>query len=232
MKYAFRPPGKVRLVQCCAERQSYDSIILELKAKHELRVMLDLTPSEVDRFMTKAMKQSMDSRYHQYIITSMDVHTVNVASWWPKNGTGAGKRPGVYGLRILDPSDGAVRGVIRDWNFGELLFGRRVDQRTLRTMNALIYDAVALLSRSFHDLDTSQAIETLNISCSITNPQAFWPYGGSLVSYMKMVQVKGLTGDVRLNERGARRDLVLDVVKIRENAFAKEASTLLSSERR
>ncbi|KAM7307970.1 hypothetical protein ISCGN_011605 [Ixodes scapularis] len=59
MKYAFRPPGKVRLVQCCAERQSYDSIILELKAKHELRVMLDLTPSEVDRFMTKVYPAKM-----------------------------------------------------------------------------------------------------------------------------------------------------------------------------
>ncbi|KAM7300443.1 glutamate receptor ionotropic, kainate 3-like [Ixodes scapularis] len=192
-----------------------------METAEKLEKKISAFEAPLDGGRKQAMKQSMDSRYHQYIITSMDVHTVNVASWWPKNGTGAGKRPGVYGLRILDPSDGAVRGVIRDWNFGELLFGRRVDQRTLRTMNALIYDAVALLSRSFHDLDTSQAIETLNISCSITNPQAFWPYGGSLVSYMKMVQVKGLTGDVRLNERGARRDLVLDVVKIRENAFAK-----------
>ncbi|KAG0414997.1 hypothetical protein HPB47_007840 [Ixodes persulcatus] len=59
MKYAFRPPGNVRLVQCCAERQSYDSIISELKAKHELRVMLDLTPSEVDRFMTKVYPAKM-----------------------------------------------------------------------------------------------------------------------------------------------------------------------------
>lgn len=74
---------------------------------------------------------------------------MNVASWWPKNGTGAGKRPGVYGLRILDPSDGAVRGVIRDWNFGELLFGRRVDQRTLRVSEAATKRSTAALNGLF-----------------------------------------------------------------------------------
>lgn len=49
-----------------------------------------------------------------------------------EKGGGSDAGPGVYGLQILNPSEAAVRSVVRDWNFGELLFGRRVDRKTLK----------------------------------------------------------------------------------------------------
>ncbi|XP_075750731.1 glutamate receptor ionotropic, kainate 3-like [Rhipicephalus microplus] len=239
LKYGQRPPAKVRLVQC-PDEGSYETVLKDLKRKRELRVLLDLDTVDVDAFMEKAVKESMTTPYHQYILTSMDLHTLH---WWrpqndqladtgPVRGLSTSPSPstgstpesataGVYGFRLLDPDQAGVHDVIRDWNFGELLFGRRVERSTLRTENALIYDAVSLLARSFHDLDSSQSIDTHRLSCWDPDAQGPWPHGRALVSYMKMVQFKGLTGDVHLDDQGRRKDFALDVIKLHSNGFEK-----------
>ncbi|KAH6928240.1 hypothetical protein HPB50_013033 [Hyalomma asiaticum] len=189
-----------------------------------------------------AVKGSMATSYHQYILTSMDLHTL---SWWrpqtdrpahtaeaqsppssssssPASGfTPAAATAGVYGFRLLDADQAAVHDVIREWNFGELLFGRRVGRTTLRTENALIYDVVSLLARSFHDLDRSQSIDTHRLSCWDPDAQGPWPHGRALVSYMKMVQFNGLTGDVRLGDQGRRKEFSLEVMKLQPDGFQK-----------
>nr|XP_054922403.1 glutamate receptor ionotropic, kainate 3-like [Dermacentor andersoni] len=240
LKYGQRPPAKVRLLQC-SDQGSYDTVLQDLRRKRELRVLLDLSTAEINTFMKKAVKESMATPYHQYILASMDLHTL---SWWrpradrpadsagaealptppsssPASGSAAAAAAGVYGFRLLDPDQPAVHDVIRDWNFGELLFGRRVERATLKTENALIYDALSLLARSFHDLDRSQSIETHRLSCWDPDAQGPWPHGRALVSYMKMVQFKGLTGDMHLSDLGRRKDFALDVVKLQSNGFEK-----------
>ncbi|XP_077538967.1 glutamate receptor ionotropic, kainate 3-like [Haemaphysalis longicornis] len=238
IKYAHTPTAKVRLVQCSGEGElgGCGDVLKDLRRKRELRLLLDLTAADADAFMKRAVKESMVTPYHQYILTSMDLHTL---SWWREgqrskrgsakaDATTEAPQParrettaGVYGFRLLDPEQRAVHEVIREWNFGELLFGRRVERSTLSMENALIYDAVSLLARSFHDLDRSQSIETHRLSCWDPDAQGPWPHGRSLVSYMKMVQVKGLTGDVRLGEQGNRRDFTLDIVKLQSTGFQK-----------
>lgn len=51
LKYAFRPPGKVRLVHCCGGKQTFASILSDLRVKRELRILLHLPTSELDTFM-------------------------------------------------------------------------------------------------------------------------------------------------------------------------------------
>ncbi|KAL1416535.1 hypothetical protein MTO96_027898 [Rhipicephalus appendiculatus] len=193
----------------------------------------DITRTVIEEFrqsaIAKAVKESMATPYHQYILTSMSDRPADTAGGLPtppssspaSEATPASATAGVYGFRLLDPDQASVHDVIRDWNFGELLFGRRVERSTLRTENALIYDAVSLLARSFHDLDRSQSIDTHRLSCWDPDAQGPWPHGRALVSYMKMVQFKGLTGDVRLGDQGRRKDFALDVIKLQSNGFRK-----------
>ena len=76
---------------------------------------------------------------------------------------------------------------------------------------ALIYDAVHLFSKALHDLDTSQQIDIHPLSCDSQNT---WPHGYSLINYMKIVEMKGLTNIIKFDNQGFRTDFALDIVDL------------------
>ncbi|XP_064489386.1 glutamate receptor ionotropic, kainate 2-like [Ornithodoros turicata] len=217
LKYSLHPPAKANLILCCEQENSLENVFKLLRGKREQRIILNLPHEDLSAFFSKAAEESMATEHHEYIVTTLDVHTLNTTAW-------RGLAAAVYGLRILDPQQPEVRIAIRDWNFGELLFGKRVDRTTIKTETALIYDAVALLARSLHDLDGSQTIYAMNLSCSKPGMPNVWPHGHSLVNYMKMVQLKGLTRNIRLDENGDRRNFLLDVLQFHDGEFIKAGS--------
>ena len=53
-----------------------------------------------------------------------------------------------------------------------------------QTETALMYDAALLFATALSELDRSQEVETVALSC---DSEATWQHGNSLINYMKLV---------------------------------------------
>jgi ionotropic glutamate receptor len=81
-----------------------------------------------------------------------------------------------------------------------------------------MYDAVHLFAKALHDLDTSQQIDIKPLSCDAVDT---WPHGYSLINYMKIVEMRGLTGVIKFDHQGFRSDFVLDIIELSKEGLKK-----------
>ena len=64
----------------------------------------------------------------------------------------------------------------------------------------------------------SKVISTEPLSCS---GEETWQHGNSLVNYMKLVEMDGLTGKVKFDKSGLRTDFTLDIVELKRHGLEK-----------
>ncbi|XP_067125930.1 glutamate receptor ionotropic, kainate 2-like [Centruroides vittatus] len=192
--------------------QTYRKLLKEARRNGESNIILDVSVQKLKQVFREAQEVGMLTEYHNYIITSLDFHTLDFKEFHSS-------RSNITAFRLVDPSRQQVANVIRDWIFGELRYGRPDKSRhVLKTDTALLYDAILLFSQALQDLDQSQPIQIFPIECTRSKVTT---YGRSVVSYMKMIHIEGLTGDVKFNDRGQRYDVTLDIVELHKGVVTK-----------
>ena len=66
-----------------------------------------------------------------------------------------------------------------------------------------------------------QVVITRPLSCS---GEETWQHGNSLVNYMKLVEMDGLTGKVKFDQVGLRTDFTLEIVELKRKGLTKIGS--------
>ena len=56
------------------------------------------------------------------------------------------------------------------------------------------------------------------LSCSSDDA---WEHGNSLINYMKMVEIEGLTGRIKFDPEGQRSDFELEIVELKKHGLDK-----------
>ena len=56
------------------------------------------------------------------------------------------------------------------------------------------------------------------LSCAA---EATWEHGNSLINYMKMADINGITGRVKFDENGERTDFELEIVELKKHGLDK-----------
>ncbi|XP_042864658.1 glutamate receptor ionotropic, kainate 2-like isoform X3 [Penaeus japonicus] len=193
----------------------YRPMLKDAKKAGVTHIVLDVERDNIFTVLKQAQQIGMMTSYHNYFITSLDLHTVDLEDF--RHGD-----TNITALTIVDPENPLVQQVIQDWVFGELRHGRNVEnpENTLKsspplsipqTEVALMYDAVQLFAKALDDLDRSRHIDITPLEC---DGDATWVHGNSLINYMKWVQVNGLTGLIKFDSEGFRRDVTLDIVEM------------------
>ncbi|XP_064105620.1 LOW QUALITY PROTEIN: glutamate receptor ionotropic, kainate 2-like [Macrobrachium nipponense] len=201
--------------------QDYRPMLKEAKKAGVTHVVLDVKRENIFRVLKQAQQIGMMTSYHNYFFTSLDLHTVEVEDF-RHGGTN------ITSMRIVDPENPLVQRVIHDWLFGQLRYGKSVEASAaelknsnmtfLKTEVALMYDAVQLFAKALDDLDRSRHIDITPLDC---DGDATWVHGNSLINYMKWVQVNGLTGLIKFDTEGFRRDVSLDIVELTKDGLIK-----------
>ena len=75
-----------------------------------------------------------------------------------------------------------------------------------------------MFAAALWSLDSSQEISLQPLSCSGENT---WQHGNSLINYMKLVEIRGLTGLVKFDQYGLRTDFTLDIVELHKSGLEK-----------
>ncbi|XP_023339114.1 glutamate receptor ionotropic, kainate 2 [Eurytemora carolleeae] len=196
-------------------------ILREVKQSGEIHIVLDCSHLRVQSLLKEAQVVGMMTAYHNYLITNLDLHLVNLEDF-KYSGTN------ITSFRLVDPSNPVVQSVVQTWMLGEKRFpGRNFPENILikediemsmKTETALMYDAVHLFAKALDELDQSQVITTKPLSC---HGMETWQHGNSLVNYMKLVEMAGLTGRIKFDSRGLRTDFELEIVELKKDGLQK-----------
>ncbi|XP_038213873.1 glutamate receptor ionotropic, kainate 2 isoform X1 [Zerene cesonia] len=210
------------------DSHDYRPLLKQIKNSAESHIVLDCATERIRDVLQQAQQIGMMSDYHSYLITSLDLHSVDLEEF-KYGGTN------ITALRLLDPERPEVQRVVRDWVYDEARKGRKLqlghtsakeNMTFIKTETALMYDAVHLFAKALHDLDTSQQIDVRPLSCEAEDT---WPHGYSLINYMKIVEMKGLTGVIKFDHQGFRSDFTLDIIELTRDGLQK-AGTWNASE--
>ncbi|KAK9498544.1 hypothetical protein O3M35_003153 [Rhynocoris fuscipes] len=199
------------------EGNDYRPLLKQIKNSAESHIVLDCSTDKIYNVLKQAQQIGMMSDYHSYLITSLDLQSVDLEEF-KYGGTN------ITALRLVDPNNVEVQRVVKDWVAAEQRQGRKLDITTpdlIPAETALMYDAVHLFAKALHDLDSSQRIDIKPLSCDAVDT---WPHGYSLINYMKIVEMRGLTGVIKFDNQGFRSNFELDIIELTKNGLQKIGS--------
>ncbi|XP_063982434.1 glutamate receptor ionotropic, kainate 1 isoform X2 [Diachasmimorpha longicaudata] len=216
-------------VRQLTEGDDYRPLLKQIKNSAESHIVLDCSTEKIHEVLKQAQQIGMMSDYHSYLITSLDLHSVDLEEF-KYGGTN------ITAFRLLDPEKPEIQNTILEWIYGEQRYGRHLQLgqgtnknniTTLKTEIALMYDAVHLFAEALHVLDSSQQIDIKQLSCDSSDT---WSHGYSLVNYMKIVEMTGLTGLIKFDHQGFRSDFMLDIIELNSKEGLKKIGTWNSTE--
>ncbi|XP_046399076.1 glutamate receptor ionotropic, kainate 2-like isoform X1 [Ischnura elegans] len=200
-------------VRQLGEGHDHRPLLKQIQASSESHILLDCSVEKILEVLTQAKEVKMMEDYQSYVITNLDLHTVDMEEF--RFG-----RTNITGFRMVDPQSKSIQNAVNDWQFGEMRSGRRINitANTVKTETALMYDAVRLFARAFVEMNRSSPINTTHLSC---DDPGKWEPGYKLINYMKFMELSGLTGYVRFDVDGRRVDFPLDIIELDRNGFVK-----------
>ncbi|GFQ72094.1 glutamate receptor ionotropic, kainate 2 [Trichonephila clavata] len=165
--YQFRPS------------HAYRDIFWRIKSAGESRIVLDVKRDTLRTVLKHAQQVGMMTESHNYLITSLDLHTIDMEDF--KYG-----KTNITGFRLVDENNADLQGLVVELNTKWSGAIRKLDFpiKTIRTETALMYDAVQLFAKALQDLDGSKSIYFPNISC---DSGLRGLDGSSIINFMKPV---------------------------------------------
>lgn len=214
---SFAQNHSVSLVQL-NPKLSFMKIMKDIGVTKQFNIILDIKTESLPALFREAREVNMMTYYHNYIITSLDLHTLDLAEF-------SNLQANITAFRLVDPDRPEVMNVLRDLKIGRALWrygGHNHSEPHVDTATALMYDAVTLLANGLHNADRiMHNLDLQSLNCDQPKP---WKHGSSLLDAMKMVTVKGLTGEVRLEQSGIREDFYMDVIELKSRGLTKVAT--------
>ena len=95
-------------------------LLKQIKNSAESHIVLDCSTDRIYDVLKQAQQIGMMSDYHSYLITSLDLHSVDLDEF-KYGGTN------ITAFRLVDPEKAELQKVVKDWIYGELRYGRKLD---------------------------------------------------------------------------------------------------------
>ncbi|XP_046399579.1 glutamate receptor ionotropic, kainate 2-like [Ischnura elegans] len=210
----YDPKGyTVTVRQLDDEDGNYRHVLRKIKRSGETNIVLDCSIDILYEVLKQAQQVGLMASHHNYIITNPDLHTLDLEPF-QYGGTN------ITGVQLIDPADPLVNTTLNEWRDFERAGKGRMDSgyhnitpSTLRMGTALMYDAVQLFGRALHQLDSSQHVAIKPLDCFT---QGNWEHGFSLINFMRVSEMKGLSGAIHFDNQGFRTNFVLNIVELTE----------------
>uniref|UniRef100_A0A061QLK3 Putative glutamate receptor n=1 Tax=Cupiennius salei TaxID=6928 RepID=A0A061QLK3_CUPSA len=169
----------------------------------DYQIVLDVPRKHLYDVLKAAQQVGMITEHQKYLITSLDLHTVDMEDFQYS-------KTNITGLRLVQEDTPGFQNLLQEVNNR---LTRRRDQpplTTLKTETALIYDSVKVLAVGLEQMDTAKHISVFPaISCNQMNKGVD---GTTLVNFMKNVETPGLSGVIKFDAEGFRSTVFLDIM--------------------
>ncbi|XP_044759039.1 glutamate receptor ionotropic, kainate 2 isoform X3 [Coccinella septempunctata] len=192
---------------------SYRAVLKEIKTKEIHNVVIDTKPENMPHFLKGILQLQMNDYKYHYLFTTFDLEAFDLEDF-------KYNFVNMTAFRVVDTQDLSVRELLRD--MAAFRSGRPdllpvLNSSYIQAEAALMYDSVYVFALGLQTLEQSHSLAYPNVSCDREQP---WDGGLSLINYINMVGLKGLSGPIEFKE-GRRIQFKLDLLKLKQHSLVK-----------
>ncbi|XP_055535887.1 glutamate receptor ionotropic, kainate 2-like isoform X2 [Wyeomyia smithii] len=190
---------------------NFRPVLRRVKLSEDKNIIFACSIESMPEVLKQAQQVGLLTDHHQIIITTPDLHTIDLEPY-QYSGTN------ITGIRMVDPEEEKIHQVTEFLNASQisrtLELNDGLNPATMRVDTALMYDAVLLFAEALRHLigtDPPHPLEPIPLKCDDENT---WKSGYSVLNYMKTSTVHGLTRAIKFDHEGRRSDFLLDIVEL------------------
>lgn len=170
--------------------------------------LLDCSIEILEEVLRQAQQVGLMTNKHHYIITNLDLHTIDLTPFQYSE-------TNITGMRFIDPESLDLQEVAAriydDDPLIQLIAGWKIQLEV-----TLIYDAILMFAEAFKQ---APLVPPQSLKCK--DPVGGWTSGQTVVNLMKGLDYPGLTGKIKFDNRGYRSNFGLEVIELREGGVTK-----------
>ena len=117
-------------VRQLSDSGDFRPLLKQIKNSAESHIVLDCSTEKIYEVLKQAQQIGMMSDYHSYLITSLDIHTINLEEF-KYGGTN------ITAFRLVDPENVEVQNAINNWVTGESRLGKKLDLKTQVSLKSI-----------------------------------------------------------------------------------------------
>ncbi|XP_075752069.1 glutamate receptor ionotropic, kainate 3-like [Rhipicephalus microplus] len=216
-----RPGGQPSIVSLRPLDEKVDPrrVMREVAKAGENNIVFDLTSNRLADVLRHAQKVGIMNEYHNFITTTLDLHTVDLSDF-QNSGTNLSGFVLVK-KELWEHDNAAVRDAYSRTGFHPMFNRQRASRKPIRTDAALTQDALDLLVRAVQRLASERTLaRPPSVQCHEPQASRHRPQSQAFVDAVKQAQISGLTGSIQVDSIGRRHNISLQVVRMKRWGLA------------
>ncbi|XP_077653878.1 glutamate receptor ionotropic, kainate 4 isoform X3 [Urocitellus parryii] len=184
-------------------------LLKEIRDDKTATIIIHANASMSHTILLKAAELGMVSAYYTYIFTNLEFSLQRMDSL-------VDDRVNILGFSIFNQSHAFFQEFAQSLNQSWQENCDHVPFTGPALSSALLFDAVYAVVSAVQELNRSQEIGVKPLSCGSAQ---IWQHGTSLMNYLRMVELEGLTGHIEFNSKGQRSNYALKILQFTRNGF-------------
>ncbi|XP_041269745.1 glutamate receptor ionotropic, kainate 4 [Onychostruthus taczanowskii] len=184
-------------------------LLKEIRDDKTATIIVHANASMSHTILQKAAELGMASAYYTYIFTNLEFSLQRLDSLLDD-------RVNILGFSIFNQSHAFFQEFVQSLNQS---WQENCDHAPFTgpaLSSALLFDAVYAVVTAVQELNRSQEIGVKPLSCGSAQ---IWQHGTSLMNYLRMVELEGLTGHIEFNSKGQRSNYALKILQHARGGF-------------
>ncbi|KAI4564226.1 hypothetical protein MJT46_010024 [Ovis ammon polii x Ovis aries] len=194
-------------------------LLKEIRDDKTATIIIHANASMSHTILLKAAELGMVSAYYTYIFTNLEFSLQRMDSL-------VDDRVNILGFSIFNQSHAFFQEFAQSLNQSWQENCDHVPFTGPALSSALLFDAVYAVVTAVQELNRSQEIGVKPLSCGSAQ---IWQHGTSLMNYLRMVELEGLTGHIEFNSKGQRSNYALKILQFTRNGFRQMKSIPVES---
>ncbi|KAM4827928.1 glutamate receptor ionotropic, kainate 4 isoform 2-T2 [Thomomys bottae] len=184
-------------------------LLKEIRDDKTATIIIHANASMSHTILLKAAELGMVSAYYTYIFTNLEFSLQRMDSL-------VDDRVNILGFSIFNQSHAFFQEFAQSLNQSWQENCDHVPFTGPALSSALLFDAVYAVVTAVQELNRSQEMGVKPLSCGSAH---IWQHGTSLMNYLRMVELEGLTGHIEFNSKGQRSNYALKILQFTRNGF-------------
>ncbi|XP_055279202.1 glutamate receptor ionotropic, kainate 4 isoform X1 [Moschus berezovskii] len=184
-------------------------LLKEIRDDKTATIIIHANASMSHTILLKAAELGMVSAYYTYIFTNLEFSLQRMDSLMDD-------RVNILGFSIFNQSHAFFQEFAQSLNQSWQENCDHVPFTGPALSSVLLFDAVYAVVTAVQELNRSQEIGVKPLSCGSAQ---IWQHGTSLMNYLRMVELEGLTGHIEFNSKGQRSNYALKILQFTRNGF-------------
>ncbi|XP_023817124.1 glutamate receptor ionotropic, kainate 4 isoform X3 [Oryzias latipes] len=190
-------------VRMLDDSQDPTPLLKEIRDDKTATIIVDANATMSHIILERASELGMLSVYYTYIFTSLEFTLLRLDDV-------ADQRVNIVGFSVFNKTHPFFQDFVQSLNRSWQENCDHAPFAGTPLSSALLFDAVYAVVAAVQELNRSQNVGATQLSCKSSK---IWEHGTSLMNYLRMVELEGLTGHIEFNSKGQRSNYALRIMQ-------------------